>query len=189
MAKKNKFPKNAHRVFKGEIFEVWQWPQKMYDGTKETFEMLTRPDTAQVIPVIDDKILILSQKQPDSPKAFYSLAGGRREKDESALNGAKRELLEETGYVARDWQLFKKVSPSGKIVWMIHTYIARDCIYWQPPRLDAGEKITVKLISFDEFLALVDEPTFYEPELVNYMLRAKADKKIYKKFHKLLFKK
>ena len=187
--KKNRIPKNAKRVFKGEIFEVWQWPQKMYDGSKETFEMLKRPDTAQVIPVVDDKILILIQKQPDSPKAFYSLAGGRREKDETALNTAKREMLEETGYVARDWQLFKKISPPGKIVWTIYNYIARDCVYWQPPHLDPGEKITTKLISFDEFLALADEPSFCELELVNYMLRARADKKIYKKFHRLLFKK
>ncbi|MEI6596794.1 MAG: NUDIX hydrolase [bacterium] len=187
--KKNKLPKNAKRVFKGEIFEVWQWPQKMFDGSIETFEMLKRPDTAGVIAVVDDKILILNQRQPDSASSFLSLAGGRREKNETALNGAKRELLEETGYVARDWQLFNKISPSGKIVWTSYTYIARDCIYWQPPRLDAGEKITTKLISFEEFLDLADEPDFYEPELVNYMLRARADKKIYKKFHKILFKK
>ncbi|MFH1582704.1 MAG: hypothetical protein ABIB72_00085, partial [Candidatus Falkowbacteria bacterium] len=71
----------------------------------------------------------------------------------------------------------------------IYTYIARDCIYWQPPRPEAGEKITAKLISFDEFLALADNPDFYDPELVNYMLKALFDKKIYKKFHKILFKK
>src|SRR3989338_8402924 len=95
--KKSKLPKNAKRVFKGEIFEVWQWRQKMYDGTTETFEMLKRPDTTQVIAVIEDKILILKQKQPNNASAFLSLAGGRREKNESALNSAKRELLEETG--------------------------------------------------------------------------------------------
>lgn len=186
---KNKFPKKAKRVFKGEIFEVWQWPQKMYDGSVETFEMLTRPDTSQIIATVGDKILITEQKQPDSNKVFISLPGGRREKGETALNAAKREFLEETGYVARDWKLFRKISPIGKIVWTIHTYIARDCIYWQPPHLDAGEKITTKLISFDEFLALTDEPDFYELELINYMLRARADKKEYKRFHKLLFKK
>ena len=189
MIKKNKLPKNAKRVFKGKIFEVWQWPQKMYDGSRETFEMLKRPDTAQVIPVVGDKILILNQKQPDSPKAFCSLPGGRRDKGETALNSAKRELLEETGYVARDWRLLKKINPVGKIVWTVYTYVARDCIYWQPPRPDAGEKITTKLISFDEFLALADNPDFYEKELVNYMLSARADKKVYKKFHKILFKK
>jgi 8-oxo-dGTP pyrophosphatase MutT (NUDIX family) len=185
--RKTKLPKNAKRVFKGEIFEVYQWPQKMFDGSIETFEMLKRADTAGVIAVVDDKILILNQKQPDSPKAFYSLAGGRREKGETALNTAKREMLEETGYVAKDWQLFKKINPIGKIAWTIYIYIARDCIYWQQPRLDAGEKITTKLISFDEFLDLADDQNFYEQELVNYMLRARTDKKIYKKFHKLLF--
>ena len=186
MQKKNKIPKNAKRVFKGEIFEVYQWAQKMYDGSKETFEMLKRADSTQVIAVIDDKILILKQSQPNKPN-FISLAGGRREKNETALNTAKRELLEETGYVARDWRLFNKTNPVGKMVWTIYTYIARNCIYWQPPRLDVGEKIITKLISFDNFLALADEPNFYDPELANYMLRARSDKKIYNKFHKLLF--
>ena len=189
MAKKNKLPKNARRVFKGEIFEVWQWPQKMYDGSTETFEMLKRPDTAVVIPVVGDKILILTQAQPNRPKAFYSIAGGRRGKGETPLNAAKRELLEETGYVSRDWKLWNSVDPVGKMVWTVYTYIARDCIFWQPPRPDAGEKVSAKLISFDEFLNLADEPDFYEKELKNFLLRTRGDKKEYKKFHKLLFKK
>ena len=189
MAKKNKLPKNAKRVFKGEIFEVWQWPQKTYDGSVETFEMLKRPDTAVVIPVVGDKILILTQAQPNRPKAFYSIAGGRRGKGETPLNAAKRELLEETGYVSRDWKLWNSVDPVGKMVWTVYTYIARDCIFWQPPRPDAGEKVSAKLISFNEFLNLADEPDFYEKELKNFLLRTRGDKKEYKKFHKLLFKK
>lgn len=187
--KKNKFPKNAKRVFKGEIFEVWQWPQKMYDGSVATFEMLKRPDTATVIPVVDDKILILTQEQPNRPKAFYSIAGGRVDKGETALGAAKRELLEETGYVSRDWKLWQTINPVNKISWTVYTYIARDCIYWQAPRLDAGEKITTKLISFDEFLALADDLGFYEIELKKFLWRARNDKKEYKKFHKLLFNK
>ncbi|MBI4778963.1 hypothetical protein HY797_00730 [Candidatus Falkowbacteria bacterium] len=98
-------------------------------------------------------------------------------------------MLEETGYVSRDWKLWQTINPVGKIIWTIYTYIARDCLYWQPPRLDAGEKITTKLISFDEFLDLADEPDFYEKELKNFMWQARSDKKEYKKLHKVLFKK
>lgn len=185
---KKKLPGNAKRVFKGEIFEVWQWLQKMFDGSVAIFEMLKRPDTAVVIPVISDKILILRQSQPNKPN-FLSLAGGRCEPGEKPLNTAKRELLEETGYVSRDWKLWREINPVGKMIWTIHTYIARDCLYWQTPRPDAGEKITSKLISYDEFLQLADDPDFYERELVNSMLRARYDKKEYKKFHKLLFNK
>ena len=187
MSKKNKLPKNARRVFKGEIFEVWQWPQKMYDGSTETFEMLKRPDTTQVIATVGDKIALLIQKQPDRSEAFMSLPGGRREKGERPLNSVKRELLEETGYVSRDWKLWNSVDPVGKMVWTVYTYIARDCIFWQAPRPDAGEKISVKLISYDEFLKLADTPDFSGDELAKQLLRTRGDKKEYKKFHKLLF--
>ncbi len=189
MAKpKSKLPKNAKPVFKGVIFEVWQWRQTMFNRGWETFEMLKRPNTAQAIPVVGDKILILKQKQPNRLKAFYSIAGGRCESGEPPLKAAKRELLEETGYVSGDWRLLKKINPVGKIVWTVYTYIARRCVYKQPPRLDSGEKITSQLMTFDQFLKLADQPNFYEPELVNYLLRARADKKIYNQFHKLLFK-
>ena len=35
-----KVPKQAKRVFKGVIFDVYQWEQEMFDGTKEIFEKL-----------------------------------------------------------------------------------------------------------------------------------------------------
>lgn len=184
--KKNKFPKSARRIFKGEIYEVWQWPQKMFDGSIATFEMLKRPHTSVVIPAVGDKILILHQSQPNKPN-FLSLAGGRHESGETPLNAAKRELIEETGYVSRDWRLWQKINPVGKIDWTIYVYIARDCLYWQPQKLDAGEKIAIKLLSYDELLQLADNPNFYERELVGHMLRVRYDNKEYKKFHKLLF--
>ena len=41
-------PREAGCVFRGEIYEVHQWPQKMPDGSVKTFEMLRRPDTVMV---------------------------------------------------------------------------------------------------------------------------------------------
>ena len=185
---KNQLPKNAKLVFKGEIFEVWQWKQKMFDGSVEVFEKLKRSNTAQVIPVIGNKILIQKQRQPDQSKLFTSIPGGRCELNEKPLNSAKREFLEETGYASNDWTLWKKQNPVGKIIWTVYTYIAKDCFYKQSPKLDAGEKITTRLVSFDEFLMLSEDPTFYESELKSSLLRARFDKKFRKDFYELLFK-
>lgn len=186
----NQLPLNAKLVFKGKIFEVWQWEQKMYDGTVEIFEKLRRANTAQVIPIIGDKILIQTQEQPDSKKSFNSIPGGRCEEGESGLAAAKRELLEETGYVSDDWELWREENPTGKIIWTVSTYIARNCYYKQAPNLDAGEKITARLISFDEFLILSEDPAFYErKDLCCELIRARFDKKFQEKFKKLLFKK
>lgn len=58
-------PENAKRVFKGIIFDVYQWEQEMFDGGKETFEKLKRPNTVVVFPVFPDgRIMLTEQEQP-----------------------------------------------------------------------------------------------------------------------------
>ena len=47
---KQPIPANAKKVFHGVIFDVYQWEQEMFDGTKEIFEKLKRPDTVVVFP-------------------------------------------------------------------------------------------------------------------------------------------
>ena len=188
MKSNNQLPPNAKLVFKGEIFEVWQWKQKMYDGTVEIFEKIRRTNTAQVIAVVGDKILIQTQEQPDRKKSFNSIPGGRCEEGESGLAAVKRELLEETGYASDDWELWREQNPVGKTIWTVYTYIARNCYYKQAPHLDAGEKITTRLISFDEFLMLAEDPAFYERKDLCYeLIRARFDKKFREEFYNLIF--
>lgn len=182
-------PANAKRVFRGVIFDVWQWKQKMFDGSVGIFEKLRRPDTVNVIPVIGDKILILKQRQPDWKTDKTTIAGGRIDEEERPLAAAKRELLEETGYASKDWALWKEQNPSGKMIWTIYTYIARDCYFKQPPYPDAGEKIKTRLVAFNEFLTLSENPNFYEGEIKSSLLRARFDKKYRNEFYNLLFKK
>ena len=75
MAERNTIPKNAKKVFGGVIFEVWQWKQKMFDGSYAVFEKLKRPDTVNVVPVIGNKIMILIQRQPDWSRDKVCVAG------------------------------------------------------------------------------------------------------------------
>ena len=161
----------------------------MFDGSTETFEMIKRPNTAEVIATVGDKILLLNQEQPNRPKPFTSLPGGRCEEGEDPLVATQRELLEETGYTSSDWELWQAERPQNKIIWTVYTYIARNCRLEQPPKLDAGEKITAKLITFDEFILLSDDEDFYELELKKYLFRARLDAKSREDLHNLLFKK
>lgn len=184
----NSLPLNARMAFKGKIFEVWQWDQKMFDGSMEIFERLKRPNTAQVIATVGDKILIQEQEQPDLPHPFASVPGGRCEEGEDPLAAAKRELLEETGYISDDWFLWREENPVGKIIWTVYNYVARNCRYEKSPALDAGEKITTRLISFDEFLQLSEDPAFYErKDLCCAMIRARFDANFRKEFKKIIF--
>lgn len=180
-------PAEARLVFKGVIFEVWQWDQKMFDGTVKVFEKIWRVPTVEVIATMDGKILIEEQDQPDRPDNI-NMVSGRADMDEDPLVEAKRELLEETGCESKDWTLFRTESPSGKVMHETYYFIARNCAKVKEPELDAGEKIGVKLISFEDFIMLSEEPRFWaSPNFISYLRQLQHDPKKKEEFRKLIF--
>jgi ADP-ribose pyrophosphatase YjhB (NUDIX family) len=167
-------PASAERVFKGVIFDVYQWQQTMFDGSKATFERLKRPSTLTVIAVQDGSIVMAEEQQPDSAK-YLSLFGGRQEEGEDPLSGAKRELLEEAGLASDDWELYQVYEPVAKIDWRVYVYIARNCRSVAEQKLDAGERITVKKFSVEEFLNLSCTKAFSDRDLSADIMRMKLD--------------
>lgn len=170
-----KIPESAKKVFTGEIFDVYQWEQEMYDGSKKTFEHLTRADTVVIIPVTGDgKIIICDQEQPDRD-TYLSMISGRVDQGEEPLEAAKRELLEETGFEASEITLFDEYQPHIKLGWTVYTYLAKGCKKVGEQNLDGGEKIELKFVDFDEFIELLATRKLPDIHLTIKALEAKAD--------------
>ena len=180
-----KLPPEARLVFKGVIFDVYQWQQKMYDGSYATFERLKRPNTIEVIAVKGDKIVLAHQSQP-TKEDFYSPFGGRAEEGEDPLVTAKRELLEESGLSSNNWELYKVYQPLHKIDWEVYVFIARDCHKIAEPKLDAGEQIEEVECTFNEFIDIVLSDKYWGNELVVEVLRMKVNGTL-EEFKKRLF--
>lgn len=153
-------PQTAERVFEGKIFDVYQWQQKMFDGTEETFEMLRRPDTTIVIGIVGDQIIVIDDEQPNRGSKV-GFPGGRIDEDEQPLASARRETKEETGYEFDNWRLIEVAQPHSKLEWFIYIYLADGGRKVAEPKLDAGEKIIVRLKDFDEVKKMVFEKAGY----------------------------
>lgn len=146
-------PETAELKFEGMIFDVYQWPQQLFDGTEHTFEMLKRTDTVSVMAIVEGKVIVIDDEQPHLGKR-RSFPGGRIDaEDASPLVAAKREIIEETGYTFKKWRLIKVRQPYRKIEWFVHVFLAWEPIAQQDPELDPGEKIAMELLPFDELKA------------------------------------
>ncbi len=181
-----KIPDHAQKVFKGQIFDVHQWQQEMFDGSFATFEALSRSDTVVVIPVTEEgKIILIEEEQPHLSMHLKTIAG-KVDPGETPEQAAKRELLEETGYECKDIELWYTQNMVYKIDWTVHTYIAKGCKKVAPQNLENGERITPILFSFDEFIEKVSEEDFPGLALKVRILEAKTNPKKMEQLKSLL---
>jgi len=166
-------PKNAKQVFSGIIFDVYQWPQTLYDGSTATFEMLSRPHSLQVLPTMGNKIILSHEIQPPMKHAKFTLLGGRPNTNETPLAGAKRELLEESGLVSRHWSKYKTFQPYDKIDWTVHLFLAKHCTKQQEPNPGPGEIVHTLPVSFNEFIDIATSDDFWCTEVSMMIFKMK----------------
>jgi len=172
---KQPIPEHAHLAFKGILFDVYQWEQELYDGRKVTFEKLKRPDTVLIFPVLPDGKIILAEQEQPGKDLFVGAFGGRVEEGEDILTGAKRELLEESGYEAEEYVLWHAVQPSGKIEWAVYVFIAKGLKKVAELNLDGGEKIKAMTVTLEELIeaATKDHDVFVDKEVLVKFFEAK----------------
>lgn len=165
-----KIPPQAKKVFEGVIYDVYQWEQQLLDGqTTKTFEMLRRSTSVATITVHEDKILLIEDEQPNRPMVLGFPAGSCYP-GEPDLDAAKRELLEETGYEAKSWEHYMTFEPSHKMDWQLPFFIAKKLTKIADADPGAGERITIKWVTFDELLGTIKDPRFIETHFAFHLL-------------------
>lgn len=164
-------PKNAKIAYKGNIFTVYEWEQKLYDGSKMTYEAAERKPSVQIITIYKNKIILLDEEQPYGRKG-KGMPGGMIEDNETPLEAAKRELKEETGLKG---ELFpwKTWQTKGHFIWKSYYFIAKDCKKIAKPHLDPGEKIKILELDFDEFVKHTQRKDFRNPTFKQWIKEMK----------------
>ena len=92
------------------------------------------------------------------------------EPGDTSLHTAWRELLEETGYTASKWILLDEFSGNQKYHFRESLFLARDCKMVGHQKLDAGERIKVTFLDFDDFLQLCRNPRFVAANPLKFMM-------------------
>jgi ADP-ribose pyrophosphatase len=130
-------------AYDGGLLKVLRDDVRLPDGGQAWREYVLHPGAVMVLALLDDDT-VLMERQFRYPKGahFYELPAGKLEPGEPPLATAKRELLEECGYVAAEWWPIAKLDPCiGYSNEVIHLYGARGLERVAAPALDVGEHL------------------------------------------------
>jgi ADP-ribose pyrophosphatase len=145
---------SREELLKGHFLHVVREMVKLPDGGTATREFILHPGAVAVVPLTDDgRIVLERQYRHPTGKVMIEIPAGKLDAGESALVCGQRELLEETGYVAREWAyaftMYPTVAYSDEA---IQIWFARGLTAGQS-QLDQGEFLEVFTATPEEFLA------------------------------------
>ena len=135
-------PIKSELVHQGSFLQVKRDTVRLPHGGEATREYVVHPGAVVVIGLLDDgRVLLERQFRYPVGLAMTEFPAGKLDAGEQPLFCAKRELLEETGYTAREWAYAGPMHLAiGYSTEVIHVFFARG--------LAAGER----QLDADEFL-------------------------------------
>lgn len=134
------------------------------DGlTISPYYVLEYPDWVNIIAITPDKQMVMIQQYRHGAKEIgWEIPAGNVEPDEMDLEAAaRRELIEETGFTAGQFELVTITSPNtANHANKIHVFLAHDAVKIQEPEFDETEDIITTLMPIDQALDIIKNGDF-----------------------------
>jgi ADP-ribose diphosphatase len=142
---------SSEKLYQGRVFGVQRDRVIEPSGVETTREYVTHPGSVVVLPVFPDgRILLIRQYRHVAGQFLWELVAGKRDGEEDFVEGAQRELQEETGYTAKQLTQILDVFPSPGFVAEHMVIFVAEGLAKGKPRPEDDEKITPKIVSLRE---------------------------------------
>jgi ADP-ribose pyrophosphatase len=115
----------SKQLYKGKVVQLQLATVSLPNGRQKMREILVHPGAAAIVPVVNGKVLLVEQYRTAVGRKTLEIPAGTLEKNESPEDCAKRELIEETGFSASQWDKVTAYYPSpGYSSELIHIFKA-----------------------------------------------------------------
>lgn len=148
----------SRRLFEGRVFNVRTDDVRYADGGEHCIDVVEHGASVAIVatPAPNELVLVRQYRHP-ARSLLWEVPAGSAERNEAPIDGARRELREETGYAAR------RIRPIGS-VWMtpgfcsevMHFFHADDLVAGEPA-FDDDERIEIGSFTYQAAQRLVAE--------------------------------
>lgn len=138
-------------IYSTPRFDVVRCVVRVPHGSTGIYYYVRKPSAVAVVAFpLPGKVILLKQKRPSINANLLELPGGRIEHDETPKAAAKRELLEETGYVSESCNFICKFAPLPSVCDEILFVFCATRLVQQKAlinRIDIDEQYTIPISS------------------------------------------
>lgn len=157
--------KRSRMILKNRWIKVRADECTTSDGTViSPYYVLEYPDWVHMVVINNNnQVLIVEQYRHGAGEVCFELPVGTLEKeDKNPLEGAKRELIEETGYTG-NFSLVGQTSPNPATHSnSIYTFLVQNPVKLCQPRDDCKEIINYRFIDIEQVYKMIDEGKFQQ---------------------------
>ncbi len=120
----------SQEIFRGRILNLRVDRVVLPDGNESTREIVEHSGAVAIVAIDENKdIWLVKQYRKAVEEVLMEIPAGTLEKGEDPLECAQRELAEETGLQARNWQrILSYYSAPGFVTEKLHLFLAADFI-------------------------------------------------------------
>lgn len=163
-------------VFEGPLFRVLR--DRIVEPTGLNAERdIVRHNGSVVILAVDksskkkDPWIVMERQYRHAANQFlWEIPAGKLEAGEDPLEGAKRELAEETGYQARKWKMLVKYYASPGFVGEAMLLFLAEDLYAGEATPEEDERIELRLVRLSEALKLIENGDIHDGKTLNAVL-------------------
>ena len=167
---------SSETVFQGPLFRV-QHDKLIEPGGKHSERDVIRHNGSVVILAIDSSkrkknpwIVIERQYRHAAQQFLWELPAGKLEAGEDALEGAKRELEEETGYRAKKWKpLVEYYASPGFLGESMKVFLAEGLIAGDA-HPEEDEQIELRLVKLSDVIKMIDKGAILDGKTLTSVL-------------------
>ena len=168
---------SGEEIYNGKIIKVERWEVSLPNGKTAPREIVRHNGAAAIVPVdAAGNVTLVRQYRVAVGRFTWEIPAGKLDSpDEDPFHAAKRELEEETGLQAENWQLLNRIDTTpGFCTERIAIYLATG-LSQHPAHPDADEFLGLTSMPLDEAVALCMAGEIHDSKtLVGLLMAQKA---------------
>lgn len=163
----------SENIYNGIVFDVVKDKVELSNGLIRKREVVKHNGGVVILAEKHDKILMVKQFRYAVGQTLYELPAGKLDKEnEEILDAAKRELMEETGHSAKNWESLGFIFPTpGFCDEKLHLFYATDLTYTKP-NPDEGEIIEHFEIELKEVFNMIKNGEIVDSKTICALMKA-----------------